>query len=248
MKMQVLKELREQLAKYVQDRDVFLFEQIRKYQNESFVFDVLEIIYQDKGCTAHVWEIIADICYEQLGSYNKMDTEKRVQATNILAVYRQFSKNNAIQLTANEEQIPDDILVFDRNGHNRMESKLRNQLNGLDLKMVRCRDEAELHVAEKDAITLVSMIKKRIEQVQASKVRIVFNKGIFRDPFSKKQMLKVNVVRYEKVLKEGVEFENSHILFSQTIHYKKSDKTTVAAANKIITKVNEEYQLEQALF
>lgn len=248
MKIQVLKELREQLAGYVQDRDVFLFEQIRKYQNESFVFDVLEVIHQDKGCTAHLWEIIADICFEKLGNYDKMDSDKRVQATTILAAYRQFSKQNAIQLTTNEEKIPDDILVFDHNEHKRMESKLRNQLHGIDLKIARCRDEAELHVAEKDAITLVSMIKKRIEQVQESKVRIKCNKRVFRDPYSKKQMLVLSVIRYEKVKQEGMEFENSKILFSKILPFKQSDKTTIAVVNEIITKINEDYQLEQPLF
>lgn len=248
METQILKELKEKLANYIQDRDVFLFEQIRKYQNESFVLDVLEVIHQDKGCTTNLWEIIADICFEKLGSYDKMNSDKRVQATNILAIYRQLLKRNAIQLSINEETIPDDILIFDRNEYSRMESKLRNELHGIDLKLVRCRDENELHVAEKDAITLVSMIKKRIQQIQAAKVSIKCHKRIYRDAFSKKQMLKVSVVKYEKVDKEGICFEKTSVLFQQTIPFKQSDKKTVLAANEIITKVNEEFKLEQALF
>lgn len=237
--------LKKKLEGHIQDRDVFLYEQIEKNRREPFLLDMLQVISKDKDCTPYLWEEIADVCFEVLSNTRYVDDNKRLQATALLAEYRKQIKKKQVTLTPELKEIPDDILKPYRN-RARMSSQLRGPLHKIDLKVMQNSNEQELDNWLKDASLLVAVIEKRLHELASDNVKIVCT-TIPVKTINRKQMLHIKVVRKERIKKEGLSVELTHPLYDESFPYKKSDQKTIEEINKVITELNNRYSLNTAL-
>lgn len=231
-------------AMNVSDKDVRMFELIQKYKDTPYITIVLQAISEDADCTKELWEEIADVCFSIL-EQPKRDEEQKQQALSLLSSYRAFVKANTINMDIG--QIPDDILNFERAGR-RVYSKLHGPLNGIDLEINKLQRKEELEILKEDAMLLVAMIEKKLEKINNSNQRIRFLHKIFRDPITKKQMIQMDVVKFQRIEQGPIVFEHKQVLFSEKLPFKKSDKKCVEAVNETIKKINREFRLRIKLF
>jgi hypothetical protein len=243
--MTIREELKSKLEKMnVPDKDVRMFEIIQKYKDTPHIITVLKAVAEDPDCTKELWEEIADVCFSVL-SDSYRDEEQKEQALALLKSYRAFLKDNSINMEIG--QIPDDILKFERAG-GKVYSKLHGPLNGVDLEITKLQRKQELEILKNDAIMLVAMIEKKLEKLNKPKQKVRFLHKIYRDPFTKKQMIQMDVVKYQEWNQGPITFENREILFSAKLPFKKSDKKCIEEVNKTIKKINREFHLKVQCF
>ncbi|MEX3625458.1 hypothetical protein [Viridibacillus arvi] len=240
----VISEIREKMSnRNMQDKDVWMFETIQCHRKTPFITLILKIMSDDPDCTKELWEEIADICFEILSDRRNIDTA-REQALELLAQYRNYLKSNTINMTI--EKIPDNILNFERAGR-KMHSKLHGTLHGVDLKIMQVQHEEELKIINNDAIMLVAITQKRLEQIEEKKERIECFQKVYKESISRKQMIKIEVVKYREVSIDNIKIPNKQVLFSKSLPFKKSDNSTIKKVNELIKILNREYGLKVQL-
>ncbi|WP_121616612.1 hypothetical protein [Virgibacillus halodenitrificans] len=224
----------------VPDKDVRMFELIQKYKDTPYITLVLQVISEETDCTKELWEEIADICFSILSDYSG-EGEQKQQALSLLQSYRWFIKSNTVNMDVG--QIPDDILKFERAGR-RVYSKLHGPLNGVDLEVNKLQRKQELEILKKDAMLLTAMIEKKLEKINKPNQKVKFLHKIYRDSSTRKQMIQLDVVKYQQINQGPVVFENREVVFSEKLPFKKSDKKCIEEVNKSIKQINREFKLK----
>lgn len=238
-------ELKERLKMInVADKDVRMYELIQKHKETPYITTILQAVSEEPDCTKELWEEIADICFSVLSS-SKRNEEQKEQALALLKSYRTFIKENTINM--NIGQIPDDVLKFERAGR-RVYSKLHGPLNGTDLEIMKLQRKQELEILKKDAMLLTAMIEKRLEKLNKPKQKVKFLYKVYREPSTKKQMIQIDVVKYQQINQGPVVFENREVLFTKRLPFKKSDKESVQKVNETIKQINREFNLKIKYF
>lgn len=224
-------------------KDVYMFEVLDEYRTTPYIFDLLNLVATDKDCTEELWEVIADICFEVLAD-SKIERYERDQTLDVLRTYRNYLKSNSINMQI--DHIPNEILDYERSG-GKVKSKLHEPLHNVDLKILQLHNEEELKLLKNDAITLVAIIQKRLEKIEGEKTHIQYFQSFYRDSLSRKQMIKMSVVRFHSITRSGIPIERKEVLFHKELTFKKSNKDSISEINKIIKQLNSQYQLKTQL-